>query len=119
MTTRQRHSTSSILKRLSLFFVTLTLLLLPCNVFADSFLLVRIVDELDLAKLATLKDLKLSAVVKMDENGDLIVNCLNLSLPVVRNLFNDNPGMHKFMQRTHLQVDPKGKGVMVKLAFAF
>jgi hypothetical protein len=118
MTTRQRYSTSSILKRLSLFVVTLTLLL-PCNVFADSFLLVRIVDELDLAKLATLKDVKLSAVVKMDGKGDLVVSCLNLSLPVAHNPFNDIPGMQKLLQRTRLQVDPKGRGVMVKIAFAF
>lgn len=119
MTTRQRYSTSSILKRLSLFVVTLTLLLLPCNVFADSFLLVRIVDELDLAKLAALKNVKLSAVVKMDGKGDLVVNCLNLSLPVAHNPFNDNPGMQKLLQRTRLQVEPKGRGVMVKIAFVF
>jgi len=79
----------------------------------------RIVDELDLAKLATLKDVKLSAVVNLDKKGDIVVRCLNFSLPVARNAFNDNPGMLKFMQRTRLQVDSKGKGVMVKLAFAF
>jgi len=119
MTTRQRYSTSSIVKRLSLLVVTLALLLLPCNVFADTTLLMRIVDELDLAKLATLKDVDLSAVVNLDEKGDIVVRCLNLSLPVAHNPFNDNTGMLKMMQRTSLQVDSKGKGVMVKLAFAF
>jgi hypothetical protein len=79
----------------------------------------RIVDELDLAKLAALKDVKLSAVVKMDEKGDINVHFLNLSIPVARNPFSGNPGMQKLMQRTRLQVDPKGKGVVVKLAFAF
>jgi hypothetical protein len=119
MTARQRYSTSSFIKRLSLFVVTLTILLLPCNVFADSFLLVRIVDELDLAKLSALKDVKLSAVFKMDEKGDLVVHCLNLSLPLAHSPFSDNPGMQKLLQRTRLQVNPKGRGVMVKLAFAF
>jgi hypothetical protein len=120
MTTRQRYSTSSLLKRFSILVVTLTLLLLPCNVFADdTTLLMRIVDELDMAKLATLKDVKLSAVVNLDEKGDIVVSCLNLSLPVAHNPFNDNAGMRKLMQRTRLQVDSKGKGVMVKLAFAF
>jgi len=115
----QYYKTSSIVKRLSLFLVTLTLLLLPCNVFAESLLFVRIVDELDLAKLSALKDVKLSAVVKMDNKGDIVLRCLNLSIPVAHNAFSDNPGMQKFMQRTRLQIDPKGKGVMVKLAFAF
>ena len=120
MTTRQRYSTSSIVKLFSFLVVTLTLLLLPCNVFADdTTLLMRIVDELDLAKLATLKDVKLSAVVNMDEKGDIVVRCLNLSLPVAHNPFNENPRMLKMMQRTRLQVDSRGKGVMVKLAFAF
>jgi hypothetical protein len=81
--------------------------------------LLRIVDELDLAKLQKLKNVKLSAVVNLDEKGDIVVRCLNLSLPVARNPFNNNPGMLKFMQHTRLQVDSKGKGVMVKLAFAF
>jgi hypothetical protein len=115
----QYHKTSSIVKRLSLFLVTLTLLLLPCNVFAESLLFVRVVDELDLTKLSVLKDVKLSAVVKMDNKGDIVLRCLNLSIPVAHNAFSDNPGMQKVMQRTRLQVDPKGKGVMVKLAFAF
>ena len=120
MTTRQRYSTSSIVKRFSLLVASLTLLLLPCNVFAEeTTLLMRIVDELDLAKLATLKDVKLSAVVNLDDKGDLVVHCLNLSIPVARNPFNDNPGMLKMMQHARLQVDSKGKGVMVKLAFAF
>ena len=96
-----------------------TLLLIPSHVYADSFALVRIVDELDLAKLSALKDANLSAVVKLDEKGDIMLHCLNLSIPVARNPFNDNPAMQKFMQRTHLQIDPKGKGLVVKLALAF
>ena len=72
-----------------------------------------------MAKLAKLKDLKLSAVVKMDNKGDIVVRWLNLSFPVAQNPFSDSPGMQKLMQRTRLQVDPKGRGVMVKLAFAF
>lgn len=119
MTTRQRSSKSSIVKRFSLFAATLILLLLPSNVFAESLLLVHIVDQLDMAKLEKLRDVKLSAVVNLNKQGDIVINCLNLSLPVARNPFDHNPGMQKLMQRTSLQVDPKGKGVMVKLAFAF
>lgn len=74
---------------------------------------------MDLAKLAALKNVKLSSVVKLDEKGDIVLRCLNLYLPVVSSPFNDNPGIRKFLQRTRLQVDPKGRGVVVKLAFAF
>jgi len=119
MRARQRYSASSIGKRLSFFAVTLTLLLPISNAFADSFLLVRIVDGLDPVRLSALKDATLSAVVEKDKKGDIVVRCLNFSLPLARDPFNDNPGMQKLMKRTRLQVDPKGGGVVVKLAFAF
>jgi hypothetical protein len=119
MKPRQRFSISSLVKRLSFFVIFLALLIIPCSVFADSLLLVRIIDSIDLAKLSEIKDLDLSAVVRMDAKGNIVVSCLNLSLPLAHNPFKDNPGMQKFMQRTRLQVDPDAKGVMVKLAFLF
>ncbi len=119
MEPRQRSYLSSLTRKLSLFILTLTLLLIPCSVFADSLVLVRIIDSIDLAKLSQIKDLDLSAVVRMDAKGDLIVSCLNLSLPLAHRPFSNNPGLEKFVQRTRLQVDPDAKGVMVKLAFLF
>lgn len=119
MTTQRRHSGFSFVKRLSLFTVTAAILLLACNAYAGSFPLMRNVDEPELAKLAALKNPRLSAVVQLDEKGDLVVRCLNLSLPLARNPFNDNIGMQNIIQHTHLQVDPRGKGVMVKLEISF
>ncbi len=119
MEPRQRSYLFSLTRKLSLFILTLTLILIPCSVFADSLVLVRIIDSIDLAKLSQIKDLDLSAVVRMDAKGDLIVSCLNLSLPLAHRPFNNNSGLQKFMQRTRLQVDPDAKGVMVKLAFLF
>ena len=119
MKPRQRLSVSSLVKKLSLPIITLALLIIPCSVFADSLVLVRIIDSIDLAKLSEIKDLDLSAVVRMDAKGDLVVSCLNLSVPLAHNPFKNNPGMQKFMQRTRLEVDPDAKGVMVKLAFLF
>ena len=116
---RQKHSLSSFARHFSLLVLTLTLLLLPCQVFADSFLFVRLVDGLDLNKMSAFKDIKLSAEVKMDGNGDIMLDCLNLSIPVAHHPLSDNPVMQKLMQRTRLKVDPRGKGVVVKLAFAF
>ena len=81
----------------------------------------RIVDSIDLARLSEdLKDLDLSEAIRMNKDGDVIVKCLNsFSIPVARRAFDDNPGMRKLMQRTILQVDQKGKGVMVKMAYQF
>ncbi len=118
---RRRFSLSTFVNRLSLFVVALAFLVLPGNASADSMVLVRIVDSIDLAKLSQeLKDMELSAAIKMNKNGDLVVKCLNsFSLPIARQAFEDNPGMQKLMQRTTLQVEQKGSGVMVKLALLF
>ncbi len=84
-------------------------------------LLVRIVDSIDLTRLAEeLKGVKLSAALKMNKDGDVVVKCFNyFSVPVTHHAFDDNPGMQRLMQRTTLQVEQKGRGVMVKLAFQF
>ncbi len=121
MRNRQRFSLSTLFKRLSLFVAALAFLSLPGNASADSLLLVRIVDSIDLTRLSDeLKDLKLSAAIKMNKDGDLVVKCFNaFSLPVAHHAFEDNPAMQKVMQRTSLEVKQKGNGVMVKLAFLF
>ncbi len=116
----QRHSGSIIVKHFSFLLVVLALLILPCKVFADSQLLLRIVDSIDIVKLSEeLKDLKLSPVFRLDEKGNLIVNCLNCSLPLAYHPFEDSPGVRKMLQNARLQIDPKKNGVMVKLAFLF
>ncbi len=84
-------------------------------------LLVRIVDSIDLARLVEeLKDLKLSAAIKINKDGDVVVKCFNcFSLPIAHNAFEDKTVVQKLMRRTTLQVDQKGKGVILKLAFVF
>ncbi len=121
MRNRQRFSLSTLFSRLSLLVVALAFLVLPGIACADSLVLVRIVDSIDLAKLADeLKDLKLSAAVKMNKNGDIVVKCFNsFSLPIAHRAFEDNPAMQDLMQRTSLEVKQKGNGVMVKLACLF
>jgi hypothetical protein len=63
---------------------------------------------------------KLSANLKMDKNGDMVLQCLNLfSIPVARTPFAGNPGIQKLAQRIRLKVEPKGRGVFVKATFLF
>ncbi len=130
MTNRQKFSAPSLIRRLSLLIPTLALLFLHGTVFADSLLPVRIADKIDQVKFSEIKnenlsavaqknDEDLSAVAKMDEKGDIVLTCLNLSLPLAHSPFKNNPGMQKLMQHMRLQVDPNGLGVMIKLAFQF
>lgn len=125
MRKRQSFSLSTCFNRFLLFVAAQACLALPGNALADSsedyLVLERIVDSIDLARLSEdLKDLDLSAAIKMNKNGDVVVKCLNsFSIPIARRAFDDNPGMQKLMKRTILQVDQKGKGVMVKMAYQF
>jgi hypothetical protein len=95
----------------------LTLLLVPFTVLADPLVFVRTAYEPDNANIMKAK---LSATLKMDKKGDMVVQCLNLfSIPVARAPFVDNPNIHKLAQRTRLQVEQKGRGVFIKLAILF
>ena len=94
--------------------------MVPFTVLADPLVLLRTVDETNMVNISLVKKAKLSATLKMDKNGDMVVQCLNLfSIPVARTPFADNPGIQKLAQRTRLGVEPKGRGVFVKLAFMF
>jgi hypothetical protein len=96
------------------------ILLPPIAAFADPLVFVRTIEEMDSTKLSALKDAKLSASLKLDKNGDMVVRCFNLfSVPVSHQPFNDSQSIQKLIRRTTLQVDQKGKGVVVKLAFIF
>ncbi len=125
MRNHQSFSLSACFSRFSLFVAAQACLAFPGNATADSYedymLLERIVDSIDLSRLSEeLKNLKLSAAVKMNKNGDVVVKCFNyFSLPVTHHAFDDNPGMQRLMQRTTLQVEQKGRGVMVKMAYQF
>ncbi len=130
MANRQKFSTPSLVRRLSLLVPTLALLFLHCTVFADSLVPLRITDGIDQAKFSEIKDEKLtavaknkdddlSAVAKMDEKGDIVFTCLNLSLPLAHNPFKNKPGVQKLMRHMRLQVNPNGLGVMINLAFLF
>lgn len=67
-----------------------------------------------------MKKAKLSANLKMDKNGDMVLQCLNLfSIPVAHTPFADNPGIQKLAQRTRLKVEPKGRVVFLKVTFLF
>jgi hypothetical protein len=75
---------------------------------------------MDSSKLSALKGAKLSAALKIDKNGDMVVRCFNVfSVPVSHNPFSDRQSIQKLIRRTQLQVEQKGKGVVVKLAFMF
>jgi hypothetical protein len=101
-------------------FLISTLPMVPFTVLADPLVLLRTADETDMINISAVKKAKLSATLKMDKNGDMVVQCLNLfSMPVARTPFGDNPGIQKLAQRTRLRVEPKGRGVLVKLAFLF
>jgi hypothetical protein len=101
-------------------FLISALLSVPLNARAEPLVLVRTVEIMDMINMIAAKDIKLSATLKMDKNGDMVVQCFNLfSVPVARTPFGDNPGIRKMAQRTRMQVEPKGKGVFVKLTFLF
>jgi hypothetical protein len=119
MKKRQKNQKISFARSFFLFLIT-TLLLVPFTVLADPLVLMRTADEKDTLYISVAQKPKLSATFKMDKNGDIVVQCLNLfSIPVARNPFGDSPGIQKLAQRTRLQVEPKGRGVFIKLAFMF
>jgi len=99
----------------------ITAILLPAQaVFADPLVFTRTIQEIDSSKLSAIKDVKLSAALKMDKNGDLVIRCFNVfSVPVSHQPFSDSQSLQKLIRRTQLQVDQKGKGVFIKLAFKF
>ncbi len=116
-----RFSLSTCLRRLLPFIAAQAFIGLPGNVRADSEVLLRIVDSIDITRLSEeLANAKLSAAFRVNKNGDLVVKYFNAySLTIAQRFLEDNPGMRKLMQRTSLQVAQKGKGVTVKLAFMF
>jgi len=112
----QKNRKYSLTGGLTLLLIS-TLLLIPFTVLADPLVLVRTFYEPDSV---IIKKVKLSATLKMEKNGDMVVQCLNLfSIPVARAPFADNPGIQKLAQRTRLQMEQKGRGVFVKLAILF
>lgn len=119
MIKRQKSQNILFVRCFPLFLIS-TLLLVPFKVLADPLLLIRTAVATDMVNKPDVKKAKLSATLKMDKNGDMVVQCLNLfSIPVARAPFGDNPGIQKFAQRTRLYVEPKGRGIFVKLTFLF
>ena len=119
MTKRQKDQKKSFARCFSLFLIS-TLPMVPFTVLADPLVLQRTVDDTNMLNISVVQKAKLSATLKMDKNGDMVVQCLNLfSIPVARTPFGHNPGIQKLAQRTRLGVEPKGRGVLVKLAFMF
>jgi predicted PilT family ATPase len=101
-------------------FLITTLPMVPFTVLADPIVLLRTADEMDMFNISKVKKAKLSATLKIDKNGAMVVQCLNLfSIPVARTPLGDNPGIQRLAQRTRLRVEQKGRGVFVKLAFLF
>ena len=119
MIERKKCQIKSFLRFFSKFLIS-TLLLVPLNTHAEPLVLVRTAEVIDMINIIAAKQVKLSATLKMDKNGDMVVQCFNLfSVPVARTPFGDNPGIQKMAQRTRMQVEPKGRGVFVKLTFLF
>ncbi len=119
MTNRQKIKKISFARCFTLLLIS-TLLLVPFTVLADPIDLVRIADATDILNISVAQKAKLSVTLKMDKNGDMVVQCLNLfSVPVAHTNFGDNPGIQKLAQRTRLHVESKGRGAFVKLTFLF
>jgi hypothetical protein len=119
MTERQKNQIKYFVNCVSLVLI-LTLLLVPFTVLADPLILLSTVDEKDMVNFSDIKKAKLSAILKIDKNGDMVIQCLNLlSIPVTRTPFADTRGIQKLAQRSQLQVESKGRGVFVKLAILF
>jgi hypothetical protein len=119
MTTRQKNRKYSFAGCFSLFLIS-SFLLVPFTVLADPLVLVRTTEGTDMVNISVVEKVKLSATLKMEKNGDMVVDCLNLfSIPVARAIFGDKPGIQELSQRSRLQVEQKGKGVIVKLAILF
>lgn len=119
MKMRQTNPICSSLLRCFLCLVA-TLVFLPSTVFAEPLILTRIIDGIESIDISSLDHAKLSASLKTDKKGDMVVRCLNLfNVPVAKKPFNDNPALQKLVERTQLEVDQKGKGVFIKLAVAF
>jgi hypothetical protein len=115
--TKRQNSQKYSFKRCFYLILISVLLQVPFTVFADPLVFVRTAHEPDNSNILKAK---LSATLKMDNKGDMVVQCLNLfSIPVARAPFADNTGIHKLVQRTRLQVEQKGRGVLVKLAISF
>lgn len=97
-----------------------SLLLVPFTAVADNLVFLHAADETDTLYISVVQKPKLSAVLKMDKNGDMVLQCVNLfSFSVAHAPFTDKPGIQNLAQRTRLQVDQKGRGLFVKLAFMF
>jgi hypothetical protein len=119
MKTQQTVARCSLVKWVTLFLLT-AILIPPHAAFADPLVFVRTIEEMDSNILSALKDAKLSAALKMDKNGDMVVRCFDVfSVPVSHQPFSDKQNIQKLIKRTTLQVDQKGRGVIVKLAFKF
>ena len=116
MTKRQENRKYEFARGFSLFLIY-CFLVVPFTVLADPLVFVRTANEPDNVNL---KKVKLSATLKMEKNGDMVVQCFNLfNIPVARAPFSDKPVIQKLAQRTRLQVEQKGRGVFVKLAILF
>ena len=119
MTKRLKNQKNAFKGFRSLFLI-LTLLLVPFTVLADPLILLRTAVEADLLNISDAKKVKLSATLKMDKNGDMVIHCFSLfAIPLARTPFAENSGIQKLVQRTQLNVEPKGRGVLVKLSFSF
>ena len=119
MIKQQRTQKNYFIRCLSLFLIS-TFLSVPIAVVADPLVLARTGVEMDTLYIFVAQKPKLSATLKIDNNGDMVFQCLNVfSIPVARTPFGDNSGIQKLAQRTRLQMEPKGKGVFIKLTFLF
>ena len=119
MTALEKSRKTCFARCLSLVLIS-THLLVPFTVLADNLVLLRAADETDTLYISVVQKPKLAATLKMEKNGDMVLQCVNLfSIPVAHAPFSDKPGIQKLAQRTRLRVEQKGRRVFVKLAFMF
>jgi hypothetical protein len=65
------------------------------------------------------RDVRRSLVFAMNKGGDMVMQCADLSVTMVRQPFDDNLANRSMLQRLHLQVVPANSGVKVRVALSF
>ena len=65
------------------------------------------------------RDVRRSLVFAMNKGGNVVMQCANLSVTMVRQPFDDSLANWTMLQRLHLQVVPVNSGVKVKVALSF
>jgi hypothetical protein len=118
MTTRQGKSGSSYFKRIT-HLASALLILLPYSVRAESIYLKQTAELLSSGIAFAEKHAQRSADFTMDQNGNVVMRCLNMSFTVAHGALEETPALREMIQRLNVQLTPDHAGIKVKVGFAF